>query len=123
MAKHKVPLTLEKRTIALQFLGEGYGRKRAAQECGVSVPQLQAWIRCNPSFAEQVEDAEIAGAAPVEDALMQSCLKGNAISIIFFLTNRCPSRWRDRRKEGNVDHNPVSEEKLEELLKQRGISA
>lgn len=33
----------------------------------------------------------------VEDALAKLASEGNATAIIFFLTNRCPERWADKR--------------------------
>jgi len=43
----------------------------------------------------------------VEDALFSSAVKGNTTSMIFFLTNRSPERWSDRRAlvQNNIFNN------------------
>jgi len=56
----------------------------------------------------------------VEDALIQTCLKGNLGAIVFYLTNRASDRWADRRQP-NVVTQTMSREEALALLKARGI--
>jgi hypothetical protein len=98
------------------------------RRAGVKSPQtVQAWRKKSPRIDRYItaciNRCENKRVVIVEDALAKAAQEGNTTAMIFFLTNRCPERWADRRAIVNntnnnivkVTVNPVKQFKDEEL--------
>lgn len=90
--------TTLKQEIFLGCLRAGMRRGEAARRAGVSRQSILAHSKKHPEYAALEEQAEIDACEIVEDACLKQILeKGNPTLIMFWLQNRAPHRWCDRR--------------------------
>ena len=94
--------TDEKRQDYLDMLREGKNRNAAASSVGISRVTVRDHIIDDPEFAEACKVAESDGIAEVEDVLRETALSGNTTALIFYLQNRAPDRWQDRRASAKL---------------------
>lgn len=92
--------------------------RKACSKADISVPQLHRYRKRYPGLDAQLEDAlhfqEEARKQAVEDALFEDAVSGDAAASerIFWLKNRAPGRWEDRKKiDQNVSKTEEEEEK------------
>lgn len=64
---------------------------------GFSLGSYYNWIKEDPKFKEAVEEGRQEGIATIVNRLYEKAENGDLSSIIFFLKNRAPERWRDGR--------------------------
>ena len=64
---------------------------------GFSLGSYYNWIKEDPKFKEAVEEGRQEGIAIIVNRLYEKAENGYLSSIIFFLKNRAPERWRDGR--------------------------
>lgn len=81
----------------LDLLRNGMGRQMAARQVGMTPRTPQRWRLRHPKFAQREAEAEMEAHEQVEDALFQAASSGNTTAMIFYLTNRAPERWADKR--------------------------
>ncbi len=84
-----------------RFLGalrQGLRRGAAARAAGVSRMYVWRHLQEHPEFQEEIDRAEADACDMVEEALLRAINeKLNVPGMIFWLTNRAPDRWKDRR--------------------------
>ena len=88
----------DKRQVYLAHLRNGMGRKQAARATGVGIRTVQRFVNQNPDWEGDRDEAEAEAVEAVESALFDSATNGNVSAAIFFLTNRSPDRWVDKRR-------------------------
>tara|TARA_R110002020_G_scaffold323100_6_gene538880 strand:+ start:1307 stop:1801 length:495 start_codon:yes stop_codon:yes gene_type:complete len=88
----------DKRKEYLQHLRNGMGRKQAARASGVGIRTVQRYVNQNPDWESERDEAESEAIELVENALFNTAVEGNVSAGIFFLTNRSPDRWTDKRR-------------------------
>lgn len=109
-----------------EALGRGLSRAMAAVELGIHYDTFYQWNRKYPEFAEAVKrGADIADQAVV-DALLKSAtghteqntyFPPNITAMIFWLKNRRPDEWRDKREvEQKIKITDLTEEELEQRI-------
>ncbi len=115
-----------KRTRYLKAIRKGSNLGESAAYAGISAHTARVYTRAHPEFAEAVRLAEEEGCEPIESVVRQKALSGNLTACFFWLQNRHPSRWSDKRapaviEVGGVGHQSLSEIKteLEQLLEQQ----
>ena len=55
------------------------------------------WLHSDPLFEAAIKDAYDGQIEIVESQLFKNILQGKETSLMFFLQNRAPERWKDRR--------------------------
>lgn len=85
------------RAAYLKAIEDGCSMTEAAAAIGLDRTTVWAYRKQHPEFEEQIFEAERASVAVVESALFEQCRKGNVRAIEFYLCNRAPERWSDRR--------------------------
>ena len=80
------------------LLREGHSVRKAAAAVGIADNTVYTTARRDPKFRERIEEARDAATDLVEHALLEKAITGNVTAIIFWLLNRRPDRWRDRRQ-------------------------
>jgi hypothetical protein len=88
----------DKRETYLEALRQGMGRKQAARSIGVGIRTVQRYANQHPRWVEDRDEAEAEAIEQVENALFNTAINGNVSASIFFLTNRHPDRWTDKRR-------------------------
>ena len=64
---------------------------------------VQAHMRDDSKFEEEVHLAEMLANEEVEDALRQAALSGNVTAIQVWLYNRYPEMWKDQRNRVSIE--------------------
>lgn len=112
---HAAKFDEDMRNDYLALLREGSRKHAAARIVGVDPVTVWRHTERDLDFAEQVKAAEREGDEAVEDALRKAALglggsgKVDTTAAIFWLTNRAPDRWQDRRniRLGGEPGNPL----------------
>ncbi len=85
----------------ISLIRNGMGVVQAAKELMVSPSSIVHYSRAHPEFHAILAEARMAAIRlkneNVEDALYQKAIDGDVSAVKFWLTNRSPSRWTDRR--------------------------
>lgn len=81
----------------LRGIASGNTISLACEKAGISATTFWLWRKKFPRIATLTDGLITSRIQTVEDSLFESCLGGNVTAMIFFLTNRCPERWADRR--------------------------
>lgn len=114
----------KKQTKLLSLLRNGERRGAACAGSGVDYKRFRDQLRTDPDFAQAVVEAEAEANERVEDALFNTALAGNTTAQMFWLSNRDPERWTDRRRQdvkvdGKIEHDhdvrSILESKLDEI--------
>jgi len=81
----------------LEALKVGNSFRNACKMAGIDASTFWLWRKKNKrlnSIVLAIVDSRIQF---VEDAVFKAACEGNTTAMIFFLTNRAPDRWADRR--------------------------
>lgn len=81
---------------------QGLTKKQIAYCLGIGESTLYDKQKSDPEFLEAIKRGQAKGIGTVTNALFQSAKGGNITAQIFYLKNRQPDKWRDRRDH---DHN------------------
>ncbi len=113
----------------LEMLTQGHGRLTAAIEMGWTPKQLAKWMTIE-EFASIVRMAEDIKCESLEKVVYQKAESGNMEALKFYLMNRKPREWAERRQvsveqQTTIDVSIVAatKEALVERLRQGGVAA
>lgn len=83
----------------LALVSQGATTKELADHLGVHPAQFWRWCQAYPHLRSAVKAAREAQDDRVEEALrINAVLEGNVTAQIFWLKNRRPNEWRDRKE-------------------------
>lgn len=124
MAKYEDWNTPESRTLLRNWSREGFTYEQIAEKIGISVPTFYNWKKRYSEFAAAIKRGREVIDSEVEESLIKSALgyrsveekteysptgevlkitriekdiPPNVTALIFWLKNRLPEKWRDRR--------------------------
>lgn len=83
---------------ACRLIRLGMTDEEIAEELGVSRMALWRWREKYPEFRYAIKEAKDAQDARVVSSLMRTAHEGNVTAQIFWLKNRQPDLWRDRKE-------------------------
>src|SRR4051794_5000689 len=107
----------KKRERYLGCIRKGMRHGEAARAAKIDRTTVWKYKKEHPEFAAEIERAEADACDEVERCLLQAIRDNLSIpGMIFWLTNRSPDRWRDRRNVG-VTQNIIASDLTEEQLK------
>jgi hypothetical protein len=89
--------TTARRAKFLEALRQGAWRTAAAKLAGVHYSTVHRHLLADPTFAAEVEEAELDANTAVENALYDRAIEGNTTAMLAWLYSRMPDRWRDMR--------------------------
>ena len=78
-------------------LSKGSSLVKACKGADVDVSTFWRWRQASKELEKKVEAIMDSRIQIVEDALFANAAKGNVTAQIFFLQNRAPDRWQDKR--------------------------
>ena len=76
----------------------GAGVAVAAQRVGISRRTVYHYAEAHPEFKQRMDEARAYADDQVEQTLFETAKGGNTTAMIFWLKNRRPTEWRDRRE-------------------------
>lgn len=96
------------------ILIEGWARdgltdEQIAHNMGIATGTLYEWKKKYPEMAESLKKTKEVVDRQVENALFKKAMSGDTTALIFWLKNRRPQDWRDKREtqlSGNVQTVP-----------------
>ena len=95
---------------------QGLTDEQIAEKMGVGYSTLRVWKKQFPQIAETLRQSKDVVDAEVENSLLRKALDGDVTACIFWLKNRRPQAWREKRE--TVLSNSIEDlSPLVELLK------
>lgn len=96
------------------ILIEGWARdgltdEQIAHNIGIRRSTLSEWKKTFPDIADALKKTKEVVDRQVENALFKKAMSGDTTALIFWLKNRRPQDWRDKREtqlSGNVQTVP-----------------
>lgn len=100
-------LTTDKLTLLRGWARDGLTDEQIAARIGISCKTLYNWkkhkIKSETGviypIAKALKDGKEVVDYAVENALLKNAMNGDTTAIIFWLKNRQPDKWRDRRND------------------------
>ena len=77
---------------------DGLTNEQIAHNMGVHRDTLNEWKKKHPDISDTLKRGKEVVDIQVENALLQSALSGNVTAQIFWLKNRKPNQWKDKRE-------------------------
>ena len=89
--------------------GQGLTTKQIADCIGIGRTTLYEHRKKDPNIEDAIKRGRSKGVQQVTNALFSSAMTGNVTAQIFYLKNRDPDKWRDRRENAltGPDGGPV----------------
>ena len=82
---------------------DGLTQQQIAENLGIGLTTLKDYMKKSPSIATAIKKGKEVTDYQVENALFKSAINGNVTAMIFWLKNRRPDKWRDRRESAEID--------------------
>ena len=83
--------------------GQGLSKKQIAYCLGIGESTLYDKQKKDPEFLEALKRGRAKGLSKVTNSLFENANSGNVVAQIFYLKNRSPEEWRDRREISGPD--------------------
>lgn len=111
MAKGKYEEWLTKDGLILieGWARDGLTDEQIAHNMGISRSTLKEWKKDYPAISAALKKSKEVVDRQVENALFKKACEGDTTAMIFWLKNRRPNDWRDKREtqlSGNVQTVP-----------------
>ena len=99
MAKPKFDFDDEQNLIRIEgWARDGLTDEQIAHNMGITSKTLYEWKNKYGDICESLKKGKEIVDFEVENALFQSAMAGNTTAQIFWLKNRRPNKWRDKRE-------------------------
>ena len=101
LAKGKYQKWLLKENLLLLegWARDGLTDEQIAKNMGISAKTLWDWKNKHSNICNALKKGKEVVDYEVENALLSSALEGNTTAQIFWLKNRRPDKWRDKKKQ------------------------
>lgn len=86
--------TIKKQFPEILFNSSGF-RKAACEKAGISRTAFYNWLKEDPEFRQAIEEVDKQLIDMAESQLLINIKKGKETSLIFYLKNKAPKKWRD----------------------------
>lgn len=113
MAKSKWDNVKEKLILVEGWARDGLTDEQIANNLGISIQTFYTYKKEHLEFFESLKKGKEIVDYQVENALLQNALNGNITAQIFWLKNRRPVKWKDKRED---ESNSEELTKVEQLL-------
>ena len=84
---------------AMELASKGLTLNQISRVLGIATGTLCAKKVQYPELEEAIKTGRAMGVGHVSNALYQNAMDGNVTAQIFYLKNRAPDEWKDRREE------------------------
>ena len=109
-----------------QLAEDGCTQLEIAHSLGIHANKMSIIKKANPEIEYAIQLGRVRAIHHVSNALKKSALDGNVAAQIFFLKNRSPAAWQDRREykqtvtqEISVNTNQLSDEVMRQLVQEK----
>lgn len=92
---------------------DGLTNEQIADNLGINQDTLYTYKKKYPEFSEALKKGKEVVDFEVENALLKNALSGNVTAQIYWLNNRKPKQWKNKRND-ETNNDEIS--KVEQLL-------
>ena len=124
MAKYEYLLAHEVLLLLEGWARDGLTDEQISENVGIVPSTLYRWKNEYEEISEALKKGKEVVDYQVENALLRNAIKGDTTAQIFWLKNRRPDKWRDKRDlehSGGINvqnqYDNMTEEELMELAK------
>ena len=104
MAKSKYETHVKDNLILVEgWARDGLTEAQIAKNLGISVETFYKYKRQNVEFFEALKKGKEVVDYEVENALYKAAVNGNVTAMIFWLKNRKPHGWKDRKEATEIE--------------------
>ena len=114
MAKSKWEEVKEKLTLVKGWARDGLTDEQIANNLGISKTTFYKFKDEHSELSELLKKGKEVVDYQVENALLKNALEGNVTAQIYWLNNRKPKQWKNKRE--NIESNSEEITKVEQLL-------
>lgn len=114
MAKSKWKNIKEKLTLIEGWAREGLVDEQIANNLDISTSTFYEYKNKYSEFSESLKKGKEIIDFEVENALLKNALDGNVTAQIYWLNNRKPKQWKNKRE--NTENNKEEISKVEQIL-------
>lgn len=114
MAKSKWEYVKEKLILVEGWARDGLADIQIAENLGISKDTFYNYKKKHSDFSDSLKKGKEIIDYQVENALLKNALDGNVTAQIYWLNNRKPKQWKNKRK--NTESNNEEITKVEQLL-------
>ncbi len=114
MAKSKWEDIKDKLILIEGWARDGFTNEQIAEKLGINPDTLYQYQKKYPEFSESLKRGKEIVDYEVENALLKNALEGNVTAQIYWLNNRKPKQWKNKRE--NTENNNEEITKVEKLL-------
>ena len=114
MAKSKWKDIKEKLTLIEGWAREGLTDEQIANNLDISTSTFYEYKNKYSEFSESLKKGKEIIDFEVENALLKNALDGNVTAQIYWLNNRKPKQWKNKRE--NIESNSEEITRVEQLL-------
>lgn len=101
--KYQEWLTDEGLTLLCGWARDGLSNEQIANNIGITRETLRVWRKEHPAISAAIKKGKEVIDYAVENALCTKALSGDVAAMIFWLTNRRPDKWQNKRSfDGKV---------------------
>lgn len=119
--KYKQWLTKEGLIRIQGWARDGLTDEQIAKNMNIGLTTFYEWKKRYPEFRESLKENKDVVDRKVENALLKNALNGNVTAQIFWLKNRKPNEWREKREiEANEAQSSSMNQLIQSLTQARG---
>lgn len=119
--KYKQWLTKEGLLRIQGWARDGLTDEQIAKNMNIGLTTFYEWKKRYPEFRESLKENKDVVDRKVENALLKNALNGNVTAQIFWLKNRKPNEWREKREiEANEAQSSSMNQLIQSLTQARG---
>ena len=103
MGKSKLDEIKEKFTLIEGWAKDGLTNEQISKNLGISKVTFYKYKESCSELNELLKKSKAVVDYEVENALYKSAINGNVSAMIFWLKNRKPNEWRDRKEANEIE--------------------
>ena len=95
---------VEEKAILIEgWARDGLSQQQIADNLGIGLTTLKDYRKKSPTISAAIKKGREVSDYHVENALYQSAINGNVTAMIFWLKNRKPNEWKDRKEAQEIE--------------------
>ena len=104
MAKSKYDTHVKDKLILVEgWARDGLTEEQIAHNLGISYSTFKEYKNKHSALLAALKKGKEVVNYEVENALYKAAINGNVTAMIFFLKNRRPDKWRDRKEANEIE--------------------
>ena len=95
---------VEEKAILIEgWARDGLSQQQIADNLGIGLTTLKDYRKKSPTISTAIKKGREVSDYHVENALYQSAINGNVTAMIFWLKNRKPNEWKDKKEPLEIE--------------------